>query len=41
MSYNVRIRSAAYGDIAGLPLRDARKVDKILLGLEDNPRPHG
>jgi mRNA interferase RelE/StbE len=41
MTYTVNIKSEAYKDIDRLPLRDAKRIDKILLGLEDDPRPHG
>ena len=41
MTYTVNIKSEAYKDIERLRSRDAKRIDKILLGLEDDPRPHG
>lgn len=41
MSYQVLISSAAKRAIGKLPKAIRMRVDRAILGLADNPRPHG
>ena len=41
MTYAVNIKNEAYKDFDRLPLKDVKGIDKVLVGLDDNPRPHG
>ena len=41
MSYQVEIAPAAQRDVKRLPPEVVRKVDAVIVELEQNPRPHG
>ncbi len=41
MSYTVEVTPAARRDLRALERRVARRIDKKILELAENPRPHG